>query len=93
MVFHNRSNYNYHFIMKELAKEFERKFNCPEENTIKHKACSVPIIKEAKRISKNVKETTKTVSERLRLIDSSKCMASSLSNLVYNLAEKTRSIN
>ena len=28
MVFHNGSNYDYHFITKEVAKEFERKFTC-----------------------------------------------------------------
>ena len=32
VVFHNRSNYNYCFIIKELAKEFEREFNCLEKN-------------------------------------------------------------
>ena len=33
MVFHNRSNYDYHFIIKELAREFEGEFNCLGENT------------------------------------------------------------
>ena len=28
MVFHNASNYDYHFIIKELAEEFERKQYC-----------------------------------------------------------------
>ena len=28
MVFHNGSNYDYHFITKEVAKESERKFTC-----------------------------------------------------------------
>ena len=32
-IFHNGSNYHYHFIMKELAEEFEGKFVCLEENT------------------------------------------------------------
>ena len=27
-VFHNGSNYDYHFIIKELEKEFEGEFNC-----------------------------------------------------------------
>ena len=27
-VFHNRSNYDYHFIIKELPNEFEGKFEC-----------------------------------------------------------------
>ena len=26
VVFHNGSNYDYHFIIKELANEFERQF-------------------------------------------------------------------
>ena len=28
VVFHNGSNYDYHFIMKELANESERQFEC-----------------------------------------------------------------
>ena len=28
IVFHNGSNYDYHFIIKELAEEFERHFTC-----------------------------------------------------------------
>ena len=53
MVFHNGSNYDYHFIIKEVAKEFEGKFNRLEDNTEKYKTFSVPITKEAKRIGKN----------------------------------------
>ena len=34
-VFHNGSTYDYHFIIKELAKEFEGKFECLGENTEK----------------------------------------------------------
>ena len=30
MVFHSRSNYEYYFIIKELAKEFEGQFSCLE---------------------------------------------------------------
>ena len=30
-VFHNSSNYDYHFIINELAKKFEGKFKCPDE--------------------------------------------------------------
>ena len=29
VVFHNGSNYDYHFIIKELANEFEGQFECP----------------------------------------------------------------
>ena len=32
VVFHSGSNYDYHFIIKELAKEFYRQFECLGEN-------------------------------------------------------------
>ena len=28
IVFHNGSNYDYHFIIKELAEEFQKQFTC-----------------------------------------------------------------
>ena len=28
VVFHNGSNYDYHFIMKELAEKFKKQFTC-----------------------------------------------------------------
>ena len=34
--FHNGSNYDYHFIIKELAKEFKKQFTCLEEKTEKN---------------------------------------------------------
>ena len=33
IVFHNGSNYYYHFIIKELAEEFKKQFTCLGENT------------------------------------------------------------
>ena len=33
IVFHNVSNEHYHFIIKELAEEFEKRFTCLRENT------------------------------------------------------------
>ena len=45
VVFHNGSKYDYHFIMKELAKEFEGQFECLGENTDKYKTFSIPIEK------------------------------------------------
>ena len=33
IIFHNGSNYDYHFIIKELAEEFKKQFTCLEENT------------------------------------------------------------
>ena len=46
MVFHNFSNYDYHFIIEELAKEFEGQIKCLEENTEKYLTFPVPIKKE-----------------------------------------------
>ena len=45
LVFHDGSNYDYHFIIKELAKEFPGKFKCLRENTEKYITFSVPIKK------------------------------------------------
>ena len=35
IVFHNGSNYDYHFIIKESAEEFFKKFACLGENNKK----------------------------------------------------------
>ena len=35
VVFHNGSTYDYHFIIKQLAKEFEGQFECLGENSDK----------------------------------------------------------
>ena len=45
IVFHNGSTYDYHFIIKELVKEFEGNFECLGENTEKYITFSVPIKK------------------------------------------------
>ena len=50
VVFHNSSTYDYQFIIKELAEEFEGEFECLGENTEKYIAFSVPTKKE---ITKN----------------------------------------
>ena len=31
--FHNGCNYDYHFVITELAEKFQTRFNCLEENT------------------------------------------------------------
>ena len=33
VAFHNESNYDYHFVIKELANEFEGQFVCLREKT------------------------------------------------------------
>ena len=55
IVFHNGSNCDYHFIIKEL-EEFFKKLTCLGENTKKYKkyiTFTVPIENEVTRIDKN----------------------------------------
>ena len=44
-AFHNKSNYDYHFVMKELAEEFEKQLNCLGKNTENYINFSAPIKK------------------------------------------------
>ena len=46
VVFHNGSTCDYHFIIKELAEEFEGELECLGEKTEKYITFSVPIKKE-----------------------------------------------
>ena len=45
IVFHNGSIYDYHFIIKDLVKEFESNFECLGEHTEKYITFSMPIKK------------------------------------------------
>ena len=36
MAFYRGSNFDYHFIIKELTEEFEKQFTCLGENTEKY---------------------------------------------------------
>ena len=87
VVFHNDSNYDYQFIIKELANEFEGKFECLGENTEKYKTYSVPIEKEVSNTDKDGNESVYNISYKIKFIDSTRFMGSLLSNLVDNLAE------
>ena len=87
IVFHNGSNYEYQFIIRKLAEECEKQFNCLGENTEKYIIFSVPLQKEVTRIDKKTEEITKTISNRLKFIDSARSMARFLSSRVNNLAE------
>ena len=53
IVFYNESNYDYHFIIKELAKEFRKQLTCLGENTEKYITFTVSIGKEVTKIDKN----------------------------------------
>ena len=87
VVFHNGSNCDYHFIIKELANEFEGQFECLGENKEKYKTFSVPIEKEVTKIDRDGNESVVTISYKVKFIDSARFMASSLSNLIDDLAE------
>ena len=53
IVFHDESDYDYHFIIKELAEEFKRPFTCLGESTEKCITFTVPVEKEVTRTDKN----------------------------------------
>ena len=80
VVFHNGSTYDYHFIIKELVKEFEGNFECLGKKTGKHITFSVPLKKKIE--NKNIEITYK-----IKFIDSYRFMSSSLSKLVDNLSK------
>ena len=81
VVFHNGSTYDYHFIIKELVKEFDGNFDCLGENTEKYITFPVPLKKKIENkasIENNYK---------IKFIDSCRYMSSSLSKPVDNLSE------
>ena len=80
VVFHNGSTYDYHFIIKELVKEFEGNFECLGENTEKYITFSVPI-------KKRIENKDRKITYKIKFIDSFRFMATSLSKLVDNLTE------
>ena len=83
IVFHNGSTYDYHFIIKELVKEFEGNFECLGENTEKYITVSAPLKKQIKNKNKIIGKTYK-----IKFIDSYRFMSTSLSKLVDNLSEE-----
>ena len=80
VVLHNGSTYDYHFIIKELVKEFEGNFDCLDENTEQYITFSVPLKKKIE--NKNIEITYK-----IKFIDSFRFMSSLLSKLLDNLSE------
>ena len=79
-MFHNGSTYDYHFIIKELVKEFKGSFECLGENTVKCITFSVPI-------KKTIESKDLEITYKIKFIDSYRFMSSSLSKLVDNLSE------
>ena len=79
VIFHNGSIHDYHFIINQLEKEFDGQLECLGW---KYKKCitfSVPISKEL--------DNGKTITYKLKIIDSFRFMSTSLSKLVDNLSE------
>ena len=75
IIIHNAS-YDTHFIINQLAEEFKGELNCIGENMEKCVTFSVPIKKEC--------DDGKTITHKLRFIDSFRFMSTSLSELVDN---------
>ena len=82
IIFHNGSTCDYHFIIKELVKEFEDNFDCLVENTEKYITFSV-------RLKKKIENKNLEITYKIKFIDSFRFMSSSLSKLVDNLSEGT----
>ena len=80
VVFHNSSTYDYHFIIKELVKEFDGNFECLGENTEKYLTFPVPV-------KKKIKNKDIEITYKIKFIDSYRFMSSSLSKLVDNLSK------
>ena len=80
VVFHNGSTYDYHFIIKELVKEYDGNFDCFGKNTEKYITFSVPIKKKIE--NKNIEITYK-----IKFIESYRFMSMPLSKLIDNLSE------
>ena len=76
---HNGSTYDYHFLIKELTEEFKGQFECLGENTEKYITFSVSIKKEY--------DNDKTITYKIKFIDSCRYMPSKLSDLVDNLSK------
>ena len=75
IVFHNGSVYDYHFIIRQLAEEFEGNFECIGENTEKYISISIPIKKE--------NDNGKTTMYKFKFIDSYRFMTHYFFLIIY----------
>ena len=82
IIIHNAS-YDTHFIINQLAIEFKGELNCIGDNMEKYITFSVPIKKEV--IDNNGDK--KTITCKLKFIDSFRFMQNSLSELVDYTSE------
>ena len=79
VVFDNGFTYDYHFIIKQLAREFKDQSECLGENLEKYITFSISIKKEH--------DNGKTITYKFKFIDSFRFMSTSLLSLVDNLSE------
>ena len=80
LVFHNGSTYDYHFIIKELVKEFDGNFECLGENKEKYITFSVPIKKKIENIGIEI-------TYKIKFIDSYRFTSMHISKPIDNLSE------
>ena len=78
VVIHNGSNYDFHLIIAELAKEFRSEIHSIPEDKGKYKTFSIPII--------HREVNNKTITYNLRFIDSKRFMDESQDTLGKNLS-------
>ena len=69
-----------YFIIKELAEQLEGQCECLEENRENYVTFSVPVKKEL--------DNGKTITYKIKFIDSFRFISSSLSSLADNLSEE-----
>ena len=82
ITIHN-ATYDNHFILNQLAIEFKGELNCIGDNMEKYITFLVPIKKEVNNYDGNDSKR-KTITFKLKFIDSFRFMSDSLSNLVDN---------
>ena len=84
----NYRKVRHHFrITKELANEFEGRFECTEEDSEIYKNFSDLIKKEVIKFDKYGKKSVETISYKIKFIDSMRFMATSLAKLEDDLSE------
>ena len=82
----NLSSYDGHFIIKELANQFDGEIECLGENTEKYISFSLKINKKITKKDEDGNKKIVNVPYRLKFIDSYRVMAASSSELVDNLS-------
>ena len=93
VIFHNDSTYDYHLIIKGLAKELEGEIECLGENTEKYITFSISINKKITKRDKDGNDKIVNITYRLKFIDSYRFMSAPLSSPVDILSDELSYIN